>query len=298
MTAVDYDRLDQFGRILGLCAETLALGDLGQSRQAVVKAAAGYVVVGESPQSSFQGTRLTEFHAQALLAAGYIDDAVAVADHRLRQCADLPGMARSMATAMVGMAALGKGDLTTALRCLGSAGTDLGEYGEISGIFYRLGILHTEALARSGRSRPRSPRSTRHATAGIPPMFMSSRPTCWPRPGSAARGRVAEARTFSFRAAEFARTHGQLAREVTCLQAAAQFGATDVDARLAQLATQVDGPRAEISSMYAHALAVGDAARLEAASCDFEDMGDVWPRPTPRRKRQPAIATLVAAAVR
>ena len=91
----------------------------------------------------------------------------------------------------------------------------------------------------------------------------------------AARGRVAEARTISSRAVEFARTHGQLAREVTCLQAAAQFGATDVDARLAQLATQVDGPRAEISSMYAHALTVGDAAGLEAASRDFEDMGDV-----------------------
>ena len=276
MVAVDYDRLDQFGRILCLCAETLALGDLGRPIQAAAKARAGYVVVGESPQSSFQGTGLTEFHAQALLAAGYVDDAVAVAEHRLRQCADLPGLARSMATAVVGMTALAKGDLTTAVRCLGSAETAIGDYGEISGIFYRFRILHTEALARSGHVAAaiealEATCNSRHpAYRYVESAYLLAE--AWV---AAARGRVAEARKISSRAVEFARTQGQPAREVIGLQAAAQFGATDVDARLADLATQVDGPRATVSSMYAHVLAVGDAAGLEAASRDFENMGDV-----------------------
>ncbi len=274
--AVDYGQLDQFGQILGLCAETLALADLGQPKRATAKAAAGYLVVGESPQNSFQGTGLTEFHAFALMAGGYVDDAFAVAEDRLAQCAGLPGLARSMATAVVGMTALGKGDLTTAVRCLSAASTDIGRYGEISGIFYRFRILHTEALARSGDvdaalTALAAMRRARHpAYAYVESAFLLSE--AWV---AAARGRVTEACAIASRAAEFARAHGQPAREVMCLQTAAQFGDTDVDARLAELVALVDGPRASVSARYARALANDDAAGLEEASREFEGMGDV-----------------------
>ncbi len=276
MADVDFAHLDSFGRTLGFCAQTIALGDLGRPKEATEKATTGYAVVANSPQDSYQGTGLTEFHAYALLAAGYIEDAVAVAEARRQQCADLPGMASSMATATVGMTALGNGDLPTALRWLSEAATGIGGYGEISGIFYRFKILYTEALARGGQvdaagAALQAARASRHpAYAYVESGLLLA--AAWV---AAVRGRASEARQLASDAAEFARNHGQLAREVLCLQTAVQMGDTTVAARLDELAAVVEGPRAAVAARYAHALADDDGAGLESASRDFEAMGDV-----------------------
>lgn len=275
MATVDTGQLDHFGRTLGLCAQTIALGDLGRPKQAVETAAAGYAVIAESPQDSYQGTGLAEFHAYALLAAGYVEDAVTVAEDRHRLCADVPGMAGSMATAVVGMTALGRGDLSNALRCLGAAGAGIGSYGEISGIFYRFKILHTEALARCGQvdaaiAALDTTRVSRHpAYTYVESGYLLA--NAWV---AAARGRANEARQFASRAAEFAGSHGQLAREVMCLQTAVQLGDIAVADRLDELAAVVEGPRAAIAARYARALADSDSAGLEAVSRDFEAIGD------------------------
>ena len=151
MATVDHDRLDDFGRIVGAAAEVIALGDLGRTAEAAARARTGYRVLAESQQEeSFHGSGLGEFHAYALMAAGYVAEAVAVAEEQYRQYAELPGISRSMAIAARGMAALGNGDLVAALHHLESAGESFGGYGEISGLFSRFRILHTEALARSG----------------------------------------------------------------------------------------------------------------------------------------------------
>jgi DNA-binding NarL/FixJ family response regulator len=77
------------------------------------------------------------------------------------------------------------------------------------------------------------------------------------------------------RAAEFAREHDQLAREVWCLQTAVQFDDTDAAERLAELATRVQGPRAALAARYAAALSADDAVELDQASAEFEAMGDL-----------------------
>ncbi|WP_133055693.1 AAA family ATPase [Mycolicibacter senuensis] len=50
----DIDRLDQFGKTLGRCAQTIALGDLGRIAEAGQQAGLGYDVIAESPQGEFQ----------------------------------------------------------------------------------------------------------------------------------------------------------------------------------------------------------------------------------------------------
>ena len=60
-----------------------------------------------------------------------------------------------------------------------------------------------------------------------------------------------------------------------CLQVAAQLGDPTVAARLGELAGLVEGPRAPLAARYARALANGDTAGLDAASRDFEAMGDL-----------------------
>jgi DNA-binding CsgD family transcriptional regulator len=92
---------------------------------------------------------------------------------------------------------------------------------------------------------------------------------------TAAQGRATDAREITLRAANFARNHGQCAREVLCLQTGVQFGDVGAALRLEELATQVEGPRAPLSARYARALADHDAAGLDAVSRDFEAMGDV-----------------------
>lgn len=276
MSAVDYAKLDGHGRILGYAAEAIALGDLGRIEDVGERAAAGYRELVESPQESFHGSGLAEFNAYALLAAGYVDDADAVAQHWCQQYADVPGISRSMAIAALGMTALGRGDLAAARRHLAEARASFGGYGEVSGLFYRFRILHTEILARSGDADA--------ATASLDATHGSRHPayqyvesdyllaSAWV---AAVTNRVTEARDFSLRAAEFARDHGQLAREVRALQTAAQFGDASGADRLAELATLVSGPRAPLATRYARALAGDDGAGLDTASRDFEAIGDV-----------------------
>jgi DNA-binding CsgD family transcriptional regulator len=275
MSAVDYDRLDGHGRILGCAAETIALGDLGRVEDASERASAGYRELAEAPQESFHGSGLAEFQAYALLAAGYVQSADSIAEHWYRQYADLPGISRSMALAALGMTALGRGDLAAARRHLNEARAGFGGYGEVSGLFYRFRILHTEILARSGddEAAARSlvaTRDSRHPTY----QYVESDYLLAEAWVAAVAGRVTEAQDMSCRAAEFAHDHGQLAREVLALQTAAQFGDASGADRLAELATLVEGPRAPLAARYAHALAADAGAGLDVVSRDFEEMGD------------------------
>jgi DNA-binding CsgD family transcriptional regulator len=277
MTTVDQDRLDGLGRVVGYAAEAIALGDVGRVEDVTARATEGYRVLAETPlEESFHGTGLAEFHAFALMTAGYVDEAVLIADEQYRQYADLPGMSRSMAIAAQGMVALGKGDLAAALQYLRCAAEDFGGYGEVSGLFYRFRVLHTEALARSGAvdaalvSLEMTQRNRHPAYKYVESGYLLS--SAWV---SAAQGRITDAREIVSRATEFAKSHGQLAREVLCLQAGVQFGDIGVAARLEELAAQVEGPRAPLSARYARALAEDDAAGLDAVSRDFEAMGDV-----------------------
>ena len=277
MAGVDYGRLDGYGRVLGYSAETIALGDLGLTAQASERAAAGYRELAESPQESFNASPgLAEFHAYALLSAGCVGDAVAVARRWHQEYADLPGLSRSMAAAAVGMTALASGDLVAAKHHFDSAREGFGDYGEISGLFYRFRIIYTEVLARSGRhdaavASLEAARESRHpAYEYVESGYLLA--SAWV---AAVAGRVGEARELSRNAAEFARSHGQLAREVLALQTAVQFGDAGGADRLAELAAAVEGPRAPLAARYARALVDDDAASLNAVSGDFEAMGDV-----------------------
>ena len=276
MAAVDYDQLDGYGRAVGYATVTIALGDLGRTEQADQCASAGYRVLDETPDEySFHGTGLAEFHAYALLAAGYVDEAFAIAKREYESRAEFPDMSRWMAIAALGMAALAKGDLVVAVRCLSAASNGLGTQNDVSGLLYRFSIMHTEALARSGQidaatSAMEATRQLRHPSFPyVEPGYLLA--TAWV---SAARGRIAEAREIASRATEFARTHGQLAREVLSLQTGVQFGDVSGADRLAELANQVEGPRAPLSARYARSLANDDAEGLYAVSRDFEAMGD------------------------
>jgi DNA-binding CsgD family transcriptional regulator len=92
---------------------------------------------------------------------------------------------------------------------------------------------------------------------------------------AAGQGAISEAIAVSLAAAETARSNGQFAPEVMCLQTATQFGERSCGPRLRELAAIVEGPRAGVAARFAEALHDDNGAELAAVSAEFEDMGDL-----------------------
>lgn len=271
----DYGQLDGYGQSVRLCAETLALAEVGRTVDAVATATSCYDVLDSSQQGNFLSQALVEFHAFALTISGRIHDAAELVERHRHDCAASPSTAKAMASAITGMVALTAGDLRTALRHLPSESAADDADMVLINSFYRFHLLRTQALARSGdvvaaEQAMRVAQTDRHPTYVLVELN-SLLAEAWL---AAARQRLSEARELIRRATEFARDHGQLAREVHCLQMAAQLDDPDAAARLAELAIVVEGPRVAVAAAYAEAVNLDDAAQLTKASVDFEAMGD------------------------
>jgi DNA-binding NarL/FixJ family response regulator len=90
----------------------------------------------------------------------------------------------------------------------------------------------------------------------------------------AAEGAVSQAISIIRAAASRECELGRPAWEVVLLQTATQFGDATTAARLADLAAQVQGPRARAAAAHAAALAAGDGHALIEASRQYEEFGD------------------------
>jgi DNA-binding NarL/FixJ family response regulator len=100
---------------------------------------------------------------------------------------------------------------------------------------------------------------------------------------AAAEGSLREALSLTRQAAGVAAAQHQLAAEVFALHTAVCFGDRSVADRLAELATQVDGPRACAAAAHAAALAADDGPALLAGTA-----------PLPISTREREVATMVA----
>jgi DNA-binding NarL/FixJ family response regulator len=277
MADVDYQDLDQYGATVGYTAESMAYGELGQPDQAAAKAIEGYQALMLTEQGKFLRQPLTEFHTFALVAAGRIAEAIEVAERNLVEQREEPAAVRAVASETLGMVMLAAGDLDTALRHLpAEIGAETASSFNVVNSFHRFCLLRAQALARCGDADGAA-RALAVAIAHRHPAYVYVTSTellteAWL---AAVRSRPTAARRLARRAAEFAREHDQLAREVWCLQTAVQFDDTDASERLEELAVLVQGPRAAVAARYAAALSADDAGQLDRASAEFEAMGDL-----------------------
>jgi DNA-binding CsgD family transcriptional regulator len=277
MAEVDYQSLDNYGATMGYAAESMAYGELGQPDRAEAKAIDADEALRLSEQGKFLRQTFTEFHTFALVAAGRIAEALEVAERNLRAQREEPAAAQAVAAEILGMVALAAGDLDAALRHLpDEVDADIANSFHVVNSFYRFCLLRALALARRGDAEG-ADRALDTARAHRHPAYVYVTSTelltqAWL---AAARSRPTEARRLACQAAEFAREHDQLAREVWCLQTAVQFDDTDAAQRLAQLATRVDGPRPAVAARYAAAVSADDAGELDWASAEFEAVGDL-----------------------
>ena len=252
-------------------ALALAFGEVGRTDEAVEAARAGYPV----PIRSF--VIITDAHIGALLLAGRVAEADAPAQTiRQRQIEFRAFQFFQVGSIAVGRAALGAGQLQTAISLL-TEPVETGQTpGGSNGWSYRCQILLTTALAMRGL--------TDEAAAWFDTLEKQRHPSwryldyehaiarAWV---AAAQGAVTEAIAISLGAAETARDNGQFAPEVMCLQTATQFGERSCGPRLRELEAIVAGPRARVAAHFADALQDGDGAELSAVAAEFEKMGDL-----------------------
>jgi DNA-binding CsgD family transcriptional regulator len=272
--SINRDELTPYSALKLACGETIALADIGHPEQAATIAEEATRLAEASPEAAFfQAIILVVYHTEALIVGGCLREALSVADRTHQQCADIPGVTQTFATAISGAAALGNGDLRAAIKHLRLAVIEFGD--RTDGCAYHFGIDYVEALARTGDvdaaaealAQMQRNRHPAHAYRESDSLLAAA----WV---AAARGRTSQARELAREASEFACTHGQHGREVVCLQAAVQFGDQHTADRLSELAELVDGPRAGLVAQWAVALADHDGDALLAVSRDLEAMGD------------------------
>ena len=256
-------------------ALTVVSGEAGRVDEAEAHAGAGYRAATrrfDAPQMRFN---IADAHLTALLLAGRITEAAEVAAEVGRQAADLPGEAQLLGSAVAGRAELGAGRLDIACRLLGQAALGLSAAGHGMGWGYRYNVVRVTALAMHGDSA--------EATALLAALDDVRRPfrsldyevslaRAWVVAG---QGAVSEAIAIASSAAERACGKGQFGAEVLCLQTAVQFGDRGSAARLRELESIVEGPRAALAARFAAALRDGDARELLSVSEAFEELGDL-----------------------
>jgi len=254
----------------------VAWADAGRTADAARTAVAAYAKVARVCDAAQLRFVIADAHVGALVQSGDIPEARTVADGLRAQAADLPGIAQLISSAIAGRAALAGGAIGVARSRLDAAVDVLDASGESNGFGYRYQLPLTIATAMAGAgdaARTALDTLTRLRHPGwrfLDHEFELAR--AWT---AACQGAVSEAVRLSLGAAGMTRANGQFAAEVICLQTAAQFGAQSVAVRLGELARIVDGPRAGVGARFARALQLGDGTGLDAASGEFEAMGDL-----------------------
>lgn len=210
---------------------------------------------------------------RGLLLAGLLDRADQAARHYRESSQATPGAAEITTCFMCAAVAMSSGRVRTAQRWFRQAiaalqGADPGGW-SFHGLVFLTGALGMAGDAEPARQAMTDMTAARHpAHAYLEPDVQLAK--AWV---AAAEGGVSEALALARKAAEVAVSQDQLAMEVVALHTAVCFGDHTVADRLAELATQVDGPRAGVAAAHAAALAADDGDALQAASVQLEKMG-------------------------
>ena len=251
------------------------LADLGRIDELEPAANRGYAIADRSPGVSHLRHPVAFLHAYGYRLAGALTNMDVVIARIRQDTRDIP-FEESWHSVRVGMSAMSRGSLDDASRSLREAVAYLGtgDSGRMMKCFGRSWLTTVTAMA--GRAT-----EARHELDEIewwaedPDACMvdaeKSITEAWVH---AAEGAVSQAISITREAASRECDRGRSAWELLLLQTATQFGDRTTAPRLAQLADQVQGPRAAAAATHAAALAAGDGDGLIDASRRYEAFGD------------------------
>jgi DNA-binding NarL/FixJ family response regulator len=210
---------------------------------------------------------------RSLLLGGLLDRADHTSRRYRERCQDTPGPGDVMTSLMCAEVAKSRGQVRTAARWLRQAIAGL-QNADPGGWSFVALVALTGALGMAGDAAS-ARRALMDMTAARHPTFALLEPDALLAQAwlAAAECGVSEAVALARQAAEVAASQHQPAVEVLALHTAVSFGDRTVADRLAELATQVDGPRAPAAAAHAAALAADDGAALHTASVELEKIG-------------------------
>jgi DNA-binding CsgD family transcriptional regulator len=254
----------------GLATAAGGLGRLGLARAELARLVGATMDHFDPPYIRVAG--IGNAWTRALRLAGLLVEAEEDASRCLRAFGDATGIGRQVSYIVYGLVVLDQGKVRSATRWFRDAAGDLRGREPAWSYIAALGL--TQAFGMAGDLR-----GARVAAADMAalhhPSLVFREPDRLLALGwcAAAEGALSEATTYAREAAELAATQNQPAVEVTALHTAVCFGDRTVAARLAQLATEVQGPRAPAAAAHAAALAADDTAGLLDASTRLERIG-------------------------
>ena len=251
------------------------LGDLGRIDEIESAANRGYAVADKSPEVGHLRRRLAFQETHGYRLGGELTHSDAVVARIRRDTLDVP-FEESWHSVMVGLSAMSRGALDDARRSLRDALAYLGTggSGRMVKTFGRTWLTTVTAMAGLATDARRELEAIEwwaqdpDACMFDPYRSLAEAWVC------AAEGATSQAISIMRDAAERETRLGRPGWEVVLLQTATQFGDHTTAARLAELADQVQGPRAPAAAAHAAALAAGSGDALVEASHQYEEFGD------------------------
>ncbi len=251
------------------------LGDLGRIDEIESAAKDGYAMADKSPESGHLLRRLALQETHGYRLGGELEKSDEVTARIRRETLDVP-FEESWHRIMAGLAAMSRGALGDARRSLRDALVYLGTGGggRMAKTFGRTWLTTVTAMAGVAIDARREFEAIEwwardpEACMFDPYRSIAQSWVC------AAEGAVSQAISIMGDAAAKERELDRPAWEVVLLQTATQFGDHKTAARLAELAQQIQGPRAPAASAHAAALTAGSGDGLIDASRRYEAFGD------------------------
>lgn len=276
LAAVPHSPVGDIARILLAWALVTGLGDLGRIDEIDAAAKGGYAGAERSPQASHLRNRLAFQETHGYRLGGALAQSDAVIARIRRDTLDVP-FEESWHSAMAGLSAMFRGGLDDARRSLRDALANLGpgDSGRMLKSFGQSWLTTVIAMAGHATDARRELEAIKwwaddpEACMFDPYRSLAEAWVC------AAEGAISQAISITREAADKEVRLGRPAWEVMLLQTATQFGDDSTAARLAELAAEVQGPRAPAAAAHAAALAAEDGDALLDASRHYEAFGDM-----------------------
>ncbi|TQF73647.1 AAA family ATPase [Rhodococcus spelaei] len=251
-----------------------ALGLLGKTDCVGSIAERGYAAAASTHCTAISKVSLRLQHVNALVDAGYLCEAMNLAELALAESSNAPAPTRLKAIFVSGRVALRCGDLHAAVRALREARAGLGGHGAL-GMAYACRLTLAQALVASGDTEAAVEVLAEAEDLRHPAYTFLDPELCRVRGWVlAARGQSTEAIMSAYSAANRAVALGEPSFEVLALLTAVRLGDRGCGDRLDCLARSVDGPRAPAAAEYARASAAGDGRSLDHVAATFERIGD------------------------
>lgn len=271
--------LTDLNAMMAAVALMMSSGALGRADAITTVARAALERATNSFETSHMRFWFGGVYARACRLTGRIEECHQAATRLFAQANDMPGLAYANLVFLMGNAELMRGELRAAEKLLHEALARVENHGITTGLRPACTFALAETHAKLGEADAAAA-ALAEARQGIKPDFLFMQTGLATATGwtLAAGGQLARAIETVLAEAAVARDRGQPTHELSCLQAAVQWGVADelpgVAARARELAGQLSLPLADAVAAHAESLLAHDGNGLLAAAEAYRAIGD------------------------